>query len=444
VLPLAVRARGAETPVAGASARPQTAAEIIPPPVPDAENAAPLYLEALAVVEAEDVWGSNLAELAAAVYGALYAPSAHRNLLVQLEAFHVPEAGNHAPTVAEASEELGRRLETPAVARAIGLVEKAVALPGCRFNVDYTKGAETQLPHLAKMRGLTRFLGAVTAVVAGQGDATTAWDCVAWSLGVADAVRSEPLLISQLVRMAQAGLALSTLQEVTERASPDAATGARIDTLLARFDDLEPLTRALDGERLLFGEWLFSQPADKVRELVQPSDKVRDLAKAEGPAADPDLTPEQLAAALEAYRQTMVRLSDLSRLPYHVAKPRIEAEVAAAAAVPIARSLLPALTPCTRKAAEFQAQVRVTRLGLRLKLHKAAHGAYPPSLAELDLAGLTPEAQQDPFTGKPLTYRAADAGFLLYSVGPDEADDDGLPKAGASKARYDIVWRTAK
>lgn len=444
-LPLALvsRSRAAAGAVPGAAAglpavgvvHPQTAAEVIPAPVPDAENAAPLYLEALAVIEAEDVWGSNLAELAAAVYDALYAPGAHRNLIVQLEGFRVAEAGNRQPSVAEASEEFSRRLDTPAVARAMGLVENAVAMPRCRFSIDYGNGAEAQLPHLARLRALSRFLMVVTVVVGGQGDAGTTWDCLAWSLGLADAVSSEPLLISQLVRIAQAGLALSALQTVTERIVPDAASAARLDALLARFDDREPLVRALEGERLLFGEWL----------LDQPPEKARDLLKGDGPAAEPDLTPEQLEAALGAYRESMLRLTELSRLPYPEAGPRIEAELAVAtSATPVARVLLPGLGPYFRKVVEFEAQVRVARVGLRLKQHKAARGAYPAALAELDLAGLPATVSQDPFTAKPLAYRPAEAGFVLYSLGPDLADDGGAPRKGGAKAGYDVVWRASQ
>jgi hypothetical protein len=227
------------------------------------------------------------------------------------------------------------------------------------------------------------------------------------------------------------------LQQVSGSVPPDAAVSRRLDGVLARFDDSGPLVRALDGERLIFGEWLFGQPAEKVRELLT----------AEGTAEAPPLTLEQIAAERQAYREAMVRLTDTASLPYHEAKPRLEALLAAAKgpdAAPLTRGLVPALGPCFRKAAEFQALVRVTRIGLRLRQHQAGHGIYPRGLAELALDGIPPDRQPDPFTGKPLEYRLEGPGFVLYSLGPDGLDNSGTMRRGGGPEGCDIVWRTTR
>jgi hypothetical protein len=430
-------AASAEVSVRSPAARPRSAEEVIPPPVAETENAAPLYLEAIAVLEAEEVWGSNVAEMAAAIYAALYAPAAPGNLIALLEGFRIAREGNRQPTVAEACDEFSRRLETPAVVRAMALVDKAAGMPGCRFSIDYSKGAETLLPHLSRLRSLSRFLSTVAAATAEQGDVVTAWECVEWGLRLADCLRAEPLLISQLVRMAQAGIALAVLPQMADRGPPDAAIAARVDGLLDRLDDCEPWIRALDGERLLFGEWLLSQPAGKVQ----------DLLKANGTPELSGLTPEQLAAGRQAYHEAMIRLAELAQLPYPEAKPHTEALMAAAAdagASPLLRTLLPALGSYSRKTAECQALIRVTRIGLRLKQHQAVHGAYPPKLVDLGLADIPAERQRDPFTDRPLCYRPEGTGFLLYSVGPDGVDNHGAPRHGDSKTGFDLVWRTVR
>ena len=55
-----------------------------------------------------------------------------------------------------------------------------------------------------------------------------------------------------------------------------------------------------------------------------------------------------------------------------------------------------------------------------------------------DLSGLT-TLPTDPFTGKPFVYRRSGAGFRLYSLGPDQQDDDGVSR-DPSRKTYDIGW----
>lgn len=53
-----------------------------------------------------------------------------------------------------------------------------------------------------------------------------------------------------------------------------------------------------------------------------------------------------------------------------------------------------------------------------------------------------PAIPEDPFDEQPLRYRRLPQGFLVYSIGPDFADDGGREKpadAGESE-RYDITF----
>ena len=92
---------------------------------------------------------------------------------------------------------------------------------------------------------------------------------------------------------------------------------------------------------------------------------------------------------------------------------------------------------------QLQANVRVVRAGLALLRHKAAHGAYPATLAEIDPEFLA-EIPSDPFTGQPLVYRPEADGFALYSLGENLQDDGGTEETKDSyeSKAFDIVWRT--
>jgi hypothetical protein len=97
----------------------------------------------------------------------------------------------------------------------------------------------------------------------------------------------------------------------------------------------------------------------------------------------------------------------------------------------------------------MQAQVRVARVGLALERHKRVHGAYPSRLADIDAAILN-AAPEDPFTGKPLVYRAEGLEFVVYSVGENLKDDGGVPRPEAGKCSdevakqkaWDIPWQS--
>jgi hypothetical protein len=272
-------------------------------------------------------------------------------------------------------------------------------------------------------------------VVAEHGDGATAWELITQQLRLADLLREEPVLISQLVRIAVVKMAVSTLQEVAVLAPPSADRYRQLDALLDRLDDVEPMAAALEGERLFFGDWVFAQTPEKIRELLKTEAGGKDI---------PALTVEQLAVEHAAYTAALVRLTELARQPYYSAKDDLAAveSKAVRADTAVLKAILPALGSCCKKAADGQAILRVTRVGLRLQAQRAQQGAYPAALEAGLLAGIPAEKQVDPFTGRALCYRQEGEGFVLYSVGPDGTDDGGKARVGDAKQSLDTVWRT--
>ena len=60
-----------------------------------------------------------------------------------------------------------------------------------------------------------------------------------------------------------------------------------------------------------------------------------------------------------------------------------------------------------------------------MKIYKEKHGNYPDTLAPL-APKIIKELPLDPFTGKGYKYRKEGKGFIVYSVGSNEKDDNGL------------------
>jgi hypothetical protein len=67
---------------------------------------------------------------------------------------------------------------------------------------------------------------------------------------------------------------------------------------------------------------------------------------------------------------------------------------------------------------------RLRHIAFALALYHADHGHYPEKLAELT-PKYVDKVPDDLFSGKPLIYKLAGAGYLLYSVGDNGIDDGG-------------------
>jgi hypothetical protein len=76
-----------------------------------------------------------------------------------------------------------------------------------------------------------------------------------------------------------------------------------------------------------------------------------------------------------------------------------------------------------------------------LERFHAAHGHYPESLGEL-VPAFAERLPHDLFDGKPLRYRRAEPGYLLYSIGWNAVDDGGKlnRRLGWSETDGDWVW----
>lgn len=89
------------------------------------------------------------------------------------------------------------------------------------------------------------------------------------------------------------------------------------------------------------------------------------------------------------------------------------------------------------------ASCNASAIALALSAHRAQHGRYPESLADLDGGHLLPA---DPYGGTPFGYAPQGEGdFVLYAMGPNLTDDAGRPhqvdeKTGVTALDGDICF----
>jgi hypothetical protein len=93
------------------------------------------------------------------------------------------------------------------------------------------------------------------------------------------------------------------------------------------------------------------------------------------------------------------------------------------------------------------ADLRSATTALAVERYRLAHGEWPRDLAAVVPAYL-PEVSKDPYYSQPLRYRRTADGVVVYSLGPDQTDNEGkLDRTGSLTAGVDVgfqLWDVAK
>lgn len=394
--------------------RPMDAEDMVPPEGPDTENGELLYESAALWLKAEPV-GYTPESLPGESDREVADRERCKDVLGYLASLSGRFVGG--PLAPERHRELKELFSRRAVDCALFVIEEGTRRSAFQFHRNYDAGMNIALPGLLDMKALACIVGARACLEAEAGATDRAWQLAAVQAKLADTYRGEPIVLSQLVRMDMIDLSCGTVRHLCEIAPPGKEQQEHMDSILRAFDDVTPLVRAMDGERLLSGEWLFAQPRKELygalwdlrfRGSQMPGFMAWLITKR--------LTfkPSFLADHANYLRAMHEGTQDLER-PY---------SPGAAKENDGRSSLTGMLTPAFGRIRTLQCEtitfIRITRAYLALFQYRAAHGAFPATLDALNLDGLS-----DPFAQGPLHYRAEGEGFIIYSVGPDGKDDGG-------------------
>jgi len=394
--------------------RPMKQADVIPPEVPDSENAALLYESAALLLEAQ--------------------PAPEGNLQVYL-------GGLSDKFIKESIEpdkldELQQLIEQDVVTQALSIVEQASHRRSCRFDHDYNAGINMLMPNLSHLRRLSFILSAKACLEARAGNSDSAWNIVRIQLRLADALLTEPIMISQIVRYGMIRLSCRTIREVCEIAPPNEQQYRSVQELLAGLDEVAPMVRAIDGERLLFGEWAFNLPKNELYKIDPINEYPENLPGIIYQLILFRITFKPLFLAdSAAYMRFMHKSAQFFEDPSSHVMADLKEEEPFEKYHMLTSMLMPAIFRLKEIHSQMTAEMRITRTGMTLLQHKQSRDALPDTLKALELSDIT-----DPFSAEPLRYKAQGQDFILYSVGPDEKDNGGSPKEKKQKTDWDIVW----
>jgi hypothetical protein len=319
---------------------------------------------------------------------------------------------------------------------------------------DLENPCATLVPHLARVNGVCSRLSleACAELAAGQSDQALA--DVKLILDLADSIKSEPFLISFLVR---AGCLQIAIQPVWEGLAEHRWTDAQLQELQARFSsydflaDLQPTLKAERASGLVMVDLGRKMGLGVFAGLVDGAEDGASQANAQ----DDNVALYLLVRGIPSgwyYQEKLnystlydARMDGVVDLAAKTVSPRKDASNAGEVnrqiggspgwMVPfniilhhrIIAAMLLGSSGSPIPAARAQTAADQAALACALERYRLANGQFPETLAALAPRFIS-RAPNDVITGQPYKYRRADDGqFILYSVGWNEKDDGGVP-----------------
>jgi len=277
-----------------------------------------------------------------------------------------------------------------------------------------------QLLHVLAMRAMRRI---------GEGQLDRAWSDTMVINRMANLLGQDLVLISRLLALIARGMGAAPIRHVAASPRLTAEMAGKYLADLNRLPDLPDLTESFELQRYISVDAavLLARASKKpidwsriLRRVNQAWDKqaailaARDYAGRKAASADADKFAEQWSGKKPGWLATDTDKEEWAFLSIILTTFRGMAEAWDADAMAL----------------------RLDPLPLALAAYRLDHGAYPRAIGDL-----VPEYAQrvpsDFYSGRPIIYRRAKKGYVLYSVGPNTRDDAG--RCDDAGERDDIV-----
>ena len=333
-----------------------------------------------------------------------------------------------------------------------------VRVPVLRYPLNY-RGVSTLLPHLARQKGAAQWLSGSALYKTHTKDISGAIDDIESIVMLARLTEHEPILISQLVRIALVEIAVPNCWPLLQHEATDADL-VRLQKLFNDIDTIGPMILGLQGERAMARDTFAMIRSEQIK-----FDDLEDTAISFGLG---DETPgaldnvpygAEMKGALRAHViyptwryvfsyedehhaiEEMQRIIDMARVAMATrsAAPLKSLEGALKEKNKpsgdyrswkyfVTGLLLPGTGTGGSRAFRTQTLCQMSVAAIALKRYHMRYKKYPSGLGELVPEFLS-EMPLDYQDGKPLHYRLDGGQFMLWSVGPDGKDNGGTPKS---------------
>jgi hypothetical protein len=320
-------------------------------------------------------------------------------------------------------------------AKSLELLHKASQISHCRFPVDYTAGFNTTINYLGEFRQSFHLIALEASFHAQNNQPDAAIESISTLFSLARFLEKEPLIISQLVRIACQTKALEALEYVINQIKFSDQQLNAISRTIEDTKNPDAMLYGFAGERAC-GMDIFTKPTEQK------------LALLGGQAIPASLIPLYAAIGMAdqdaiSYLDIMSKSVQACKLPLkerlEVAKS-IDTEIGE---IPKIRYLAKAMTPAVARVTEMDCRIMSrldgARVALAVERYRLANGKLPESLKDL-VPTFLESVPIDPFDSKPLKYKKLDPGFVIYSIGEDRQDDGGKERGPDRKKPNDATF----
>ncbi len=304
-----------------------------------------------------------------------------------------------------------------------------------RYPVDLGQGYSAELGHLARLRRLARILAIEewTAVVEHRPeDAVNALSDI---FPIANSLSEEPMVLSQLVRVAITGIAVQGLENAANRIELSDLQLGRMQEILA--NALPPLWQGPVMNRALAGEcattldyageyylWFAANDGAGPHEGVVPAISV--VLPLINLLGSDFFERAVFASSFRLIRNATDKAARTGGVPDILAELRWKENSFLAFRTPLVNALMPAFDRVFASELRIRTQLDLARTALAVERFRLANLRLPEELEEVVPAFLD-RVPADPWNGgKPLSYRVKENGeFVVYSYGKNKTDEKG-------------------
>ena len=346
---------------------------------------------------------------------------------------HPAEAGEPAADILTALEKYEATLTE--------LTQAARDRPLSRFDIKYEAHFAAMVPHLSPIKNFTKNYTLRSLAHLAKDDPEAALADIRMGIFLAESIRDEPLLISQLVRIACLEITLQPVWEGLKEKKWNAEQLADLEKQLGAIKLLKSYRISIVGEREM-ANLAIDQMA------INPSvfnEMVENEADKTGLAPDGWLRHNQKRLN-EMHINFSQRLIDPQARRIHpdvsvAFNKELDARIRHKFPIYdiLSSLLLPGIDKAAMRVGSTQTAVDHARIACLMELHHLKYKNYPEKLTDLKQ---TPP--MDPYSGKPYIHKMDEEGrYQLYGIGWNQKDDGGTVIENGNRPdseQGDLVW----
>ncbi|MCM8538950.1 MAG: hypothetical protein NE328_01625 [Lentisphaeraceae bacterium] len=289
-------------------------------------------------------------------------------------------------------------LENGEVIEVLELVQKAASKEFIDFEIDYSQGAGVLLPHVSPLRDVVRLLSMKSETDMEKGDLAGAVNTLNDGIKL-NAMSNDSLnVISGLVGIANSSILNKGIDSLIHAGADLNGTSKLLEIELN--NSLNNQLKTLDGERLIFGDWVFNKLIDSQGKF---NDDEYTSLFGESAGYIKSLSSKEVQNEYASYLSHMLEIRVLMEEPYYVNSQKMEMFNKKSLKSPISASIVPAYTSVYKKYNESQSSLKKNLLAIKVDEYQRLNGSLPDSLSMLNLPK---DYLIDNISGKEFSYES--------------------------------------